>query len=107
MTNLPSASVFPFSTVEVPEGTTVLKASQMAGANIPTLCDFPALKPYGGCRMCVVEIEGFRRRRHIGLAARQQAVRQLQAITAAMAPEQGEVNAAGKRIIWPRRNIHA
>lgn len=48
------------NSVEVPEGTTVLKAAQMAGSKIPTLCEFPALKPYGGCRLCVVEIEGFR-----------------------------------------------
>src|SRR5512147_2684687 len=47
-------------TIDVPAGTTVLQATRMAGIDIPTLCDFPALKPYGGCRLCVVEIEGFR-----------------------------------------------
>ncbi len=47
-------------TVEVPEGTTVLKAAQQAKVNIPTLCDHPAIKPYGSCRLCVVEVEGFR-----------------------------------------------
>ncbi len=46
--------------IEVPERTTVLRAAQMAGINIPTLCDHPALKPYGSCRLCVVEVEGFR-----------------------------------------------
>jgi formate dehydrogenase major subunit len=46
--------------IEVPEQTTVLNAARMAGITIPTLCDFPALKPYGSCRLCVVEIEGFR-----------------------------------------------
>jgi formate dehydrogenase major subunit len=46
--------------VEVPAGTTVLQATQKAGMHIPTLCDHPSLKPYGGCRLCVVEIEGFR-----------------------------------------------
>lgn len=47
-------------TLEVPEGTTVLKAAQMAGIQIPTLCDHPHLTPYGGCRLCLVEVEGAR-----------------------------------------------
>jgi formate dehydrogenase major subunit len=46
--------------IQVPEGTTVLRAAQTAGIDIPTLCDHPALTPYGGCRLCVVEIEGAR-----------------------------------------------
>ena len=46
--------------VEVPEGTTVLKAAKQAGVQIPTLCDHPHLTPYGGCRLCMVEIDGFR-----------------------------------------------
>jgi formate dehydrogenase major subunit len=47
-------------TVEVPLGTTVLQACRQAGVEIPTLCDHPSLKPYGGCRLCVVEVEGMR-----------------------------------------------
>jgi len=47
-------------TVEVKEGTTVLRAAEQAGVTIPTLCDHPALPPYGGCRLCVVEVQGFR-----------------------------------------------
>ncbi|MEA4908033.1 MAG: molybdopterin-dependent oxidoreductase [Anaerolineaceae bacterium] len=46
--------------VEVPEGTTVLRAAQAAGIDIPTLCDHPKLTPYGGCRLCLVEVEGAR-----------------------------------------------
>jgi len=46
--------------IEVPEGTTVLKAAKLAGVEIPTLCDHPALEPYGGCRLCLVDIEGAR-----------------------------------------------
>jgi formate dehydrogenase alpha subunit len=41
-------------------GMTVLEAAQAAGIYIPTLCNSPDLKPYGGCRLCVVEIEGIR-----------------------------------------------
>jgi len=41
-------------------GTTVLQACREAGITIPTLCDHPAVKPYGGCRLCVVEVEGMR-----------------------------------------------
>jgi formate dehydrogenase alpha subunit len=41
-------------------GATVLEAAQEAGIYIPTLCYDPDLKPYGGCRLCVVEVEGMR-----------------------------------------------
>ena len=48
--------------VEVPKGTTILKAAQSMGIDIPTLCHFEFKgmdvhnKP-GGCRICVVEVE--------------------------------------------------
>jgi formate dehydrogenase major subunit len=46
--------------IEVPEGTTILQAARSAGINIPTLCDHPELTPYGGCRLCLVDVEGMR-----------------------------------------------
>ncbi len=46
--------------VEVPEGTTVLEAADKINVRIPRLCHHPALKPYGSCRLCVVEVDGFR-----------------------------------------------
>jgi predicted molibdopterin-dependent oxidoreductase YjgC len=46
--------------VEVPEGSTVLEAALKAGVYIPTLCYDPDLKPYGACRLCIVEIEKMR-----------------------------------------------
>jgi formate dehydrogenase major subunit/formate dehydrogenase alpha subunit len=46
--------------IEVPEGTTVLRAAEQAGTTIPTLCDHPDLTPYGGCRLCLVEVQGAR-----------------------------------------------
>jgi len=52
-------------TIEVPKGTTILKAARKLGIEIPTLCymDLKELnienKP-GGCRICVAEIEGRR-----------------------------------------------
>lgn len=46
--------------LQVAEGTTVLRAAESAGINIPTLCDHPQLTPYGGCRLCLVEVEGVR-----------------------------------------------
>jgi formate dehydrogenase major subunit len=45
---------------EVPEKISVLQAARLVGVDIPTLCDHPSLKPYGGCRLCVVEVEGIR-----------------------------------------------
>jgi len=46
--------------VEVEKGVTVLQAAQSAGIYIPTLCYHPDLAPYGGCRLCIVEIENMR-----------------------------------------------
>jgi len=46
--------------LEVPDGITVLRAAQANGIDIPTLCDHPHLTPYGGCRLCLVEVEGAR-----------------------------------------------
>ena len=42
--------------VEVPEGTTILEAARKLGIKIPTLCYYEAIKPYGGCRLCVVQV---------------------------------------------------
>jgi len=46
--------------VEAANGATVLEAALDAGIYIPTLCYAPDLKPYGACRLCIVEIEGMR-----------------------------------------------
>ena len=50
-------------TTEVAEGTTVLQAAQELGVKIPTLCHHQALEPYGGCRLCLVELDDGRRKR--------------------------------------------
>jgi predicted molibdopterin-dependent oxidoreductase YjgC len=39
---------------------TVLKVATRQGIKIPTLCDHADLTPYGGCRLCVVEVRGAR-----------------------------------------------
>ena len=46
--------------IEAPEGTTVLTAAKRAGIEIPTLCAHKELTPFGGCRLCIVEVQGFR-----------------------------------------------
>ena len=42
--------------VEVPQGNMILDAARSAGIEIPALCAHEALEPWGGCRLCVVEI---------------------------------------------------
>ncbi len=42
--------------VEVEKGATLLEAAKKAGIWIPTLCHNDALTPFGGCRLCVVEV---------------------------------------------------
>jgi formate dehydrogenase major subunit len=44
--------------VSVPEGTSVMRAAAMVGANIPKLCATDNLNAFGSCRLCLVEIEG-------------------------------------------------
>lgn len=46
--------------VQVPEGTTILKAAQGAGKRIPTLCYLEEIHEIGACRVCLVEVEGAR-----------------------------------------------
>ena len=43
--------------VKAKEGMTVLEAARSAGISIPTLCYHEKLEPYGGCRLCIVELE--------------------------------------------------
>jgi NADH dehydrogenase/NADH:ubiquinone oxidoreductase subunit G len=43
--------------VRAEEGTTLLEAAQGAGISIPTICHHEKLVPYGGCRLCLVEVE--------------------------------------------------
>lgn len=45
----------------VAEGMTVLEAARNIGVRIPALCQHPKLTPFGGCRLCLVEIKGFPR----------------------------------------------
>ncbi|OQX96554.1 hypothetical protein B6I21_00660 [candidate division KSB1 bacterium 4572_119] len=44
----------------VKKGSTILNAAQENNIYIPTLCAHKDLTPYGGCRMCIVEVEGAR-----------------------------------------------
>ena len=42
----------------VEDGTTILEAAKNAGIVIPTLCYLKDINEIGGCRVCVVEVEG-------------------------------------------------
>ncbi len=46
--------------VEVPAGSTILEAAEIAGVRIPTLCYMKDINAIGACRMCVVEVKGAR-----------------------------------------------
>jgi len=43
--------------VRAEAGMTVLEAARGAGISIPTLCHHEKLEPFGGCRLCIVEVE--------------------------------------------------
>jgi bidirectional [NiFe] hydrogenase diaphorase subunit len=42
--------------VQVEDGSTILDACKFYGIEVPTLCYNEGLTPYGGCRLCLVEI---------------------------------------------------
>jgi len=44
--------------VSAPEGELLVHAAARHGIFVPTLCHDDKLEPYGGCRMCVVGVEG-------------------------------------------------
>jgi formate dehydrogenase major subunit len=44
--------------VNVPEGTSVMRAAALAGIDVPKLCATDSLEPFGSCRLCLVEIDG-------------------------------------------------
>ncbi len=44
--------------VTVPEGTSIMRASKLAGVSVPKLCATDMLESFGSCRLCLVEIEG-------------------------------------------------
>ncbi|MBI3911899.1 MAG: (2Fe-2S)-binding protein, partial [Armatimonadetes bacterium] len=43
--------------VTVPKGTLIIEAAKQVGIEIPYLCYHPRLTPFGGCRLCLVEVE--------------------------------------------------
>jgi NADH dehydrogenase/NADH:ubiquinone oxidoreductase subunit G len=50
---------------EAHEGDTVLQVARAAGIDIPTLCHDEGLTPYGGCRLCMVEVTRGKRTRMV------------------------------------------
>ncbi|MCP5006000.1 MAG: formate dehydrogenase subunit alpha [Planctomycetes bacterium] len=48
------------TTYEADQGQTILEVARENGIWIPTLCHDNRLDPYGGCRICLVEVKGTR-----------------------------------------------
>ncbi len=44
--------------VNVPKGTSLMRAAVDAGIQVPKLCATDSLEPFGSCRLCLVEVEG-------------------------------------------------
>ncbi len=44
--------------VSVKAGSTIMRAARESGVDVPKLCATDSLKPFGSCRLCVVEVEG-------------------------------------------------
>jgi formate dehydrogenase alpha subunit len=76
--------------ISCPAGTSILDAAQQLGIKIPHLCHHPELKPFGACRLCLVEDEKTGR---------------LMAACVTTAAEDMVIRTATDRIIGHRRNI--
>lgn len=46
---------------EAEQGNTIIEVAQKYGIEIPSLCWYPELEPYGACRLCIVEVKGEKR----------------------------------------------
>ncbi len=44
--------------IEVPAGTSVMRAASLMGTTIPKLCATDSLEAFGSCRLCLIEVEG-------------------------------------------------
>ncbi len=73
-----------------PSGISILDAAERNRIKIPTLCHHPDLKPFGACRMCLVEDENSGR---------------LMAACVTPAARDMVLNTASSRIVKHRRNI--
>lgn len=47
--------------VEFKDGQTILEVANNSGIYIPNLCFIDGLAPYGGCRLCIIKIEGMKK----------------------------------------------
>jgi NADH dehydrogenase/NADH:ubiquinone oxidoreductase subunit G len=47
-------------TIQIRSGATVMEAARENGIDIPHICYHPELSISGGCRLCMVEIEGWK-----------------------------------------------
>ena len=43
---------------ELDEGQSILRVCRSIGIDLPTLCYDERLEAYGGCRLCIVHVEG-------------------------------------------------
>lgn len=55
---MPKQLIIDGKDIEVEDGTTILQACEMAGAEIPRFCYHERLSIAGNCRMCLVEVQG-------------------------------------------------
>lgn len=76
--------------ITCPAGTSILDAAERNGIKIPKLCHHPDLKPFGACRMCLVEDENTGR---------------LMASCVTPAARDMALQTASARIVKHRRNI--
>jgi len=76
--------------VEAPPGSTILEAAQSVGIEIPYLCHEERLRPFGACRICLVEVKGGRG--------------PIPACTSPVAPDM-EVTTSNEKIDMLRRNV--
>jgi len=66
--------------VQARPGWTILETARQYHIHIPTLCFHPAVKPWGGCRLCVVEV-GYGKRSKVMVSCLHPPVEELEVFT--------------------------
>ncbi|MHA2280426.1 MAG: sulfide/dihydroorotate dehydrogenase-like FAD/NAD-binding protein [Promethearchaeota archaeon] len=60
MNNKTNTLIINDTSVTFSDGQTILEIAKKEGFYIPTLCYIENLTPYGGCRLCIIKVEGMK-----------------------------------------------
>ena len=96
----------PYSTL--PKGKTILEVAIEEHVEIPTLCNYKALDPYGACRLCTVEIKDGKRTKMVsactfpvkeGIEVEKKAAKKAKELIASSTPTEWNKRHCGRAVV--------